>query len=214
MDRAGELAAEFEGVRLRLLAANVLAATGQGASLALTAARRGEGVSTVALGLATALVRQGEGPVLLVDSSVLGQRVGALLGLSVRPVGLASLGSVADATEFITRSPDHGFDLLTVDGAPREGARGVSEGWKDVWQGLCEHYRHVIVDAGSLRSDTPLLWGPWVDKVALVIDSSKTTDDMILNLRRELAHGKLVLSGFILNRRKFHVPGRLYQALR
>lgn len=214
MDRAGELAAEFEGVRLRLLAANVLAASGQGASLALTAARRGEGVSTVAVGLATALVGQGEGSVLLVDSAVLGRRVAAMLGLALRPVGLASLGSAGEAAEFITRVPAYGFDLLTVDGAPREGAHGVSEGWREVWQGLCARYRHVIVDAGSLRSDAPLLWGPWVDKVALVIDSAKTTEDMMLNLRRELAHGKLVLSGFILNRRKFHVPGRLYQALR
>ncbi|MBS0346733.1 MAG: hypothetical protein JSR69_09750 [Proteobacteria bacterium] len=207
MDRAGELAAEFEGVRLRLLAAGVLAEAG--ASLALTAGRRGEGVSTVAIGLATALARQDEGAVLLVDSAVLGQRAGAMLGLSVRPVGLAAV-----AAESITPVPGHGFDLLTVDGGPRDGGRGGAEGWKDAWQALRGRYRHVIVDAGSLRSDTPLLWSPWVDKVALVIDSAKTTEDMILNLRRELAPGKLALSGFILNRRKFHVPGRLYQALR
>ncbi len=206
------LALAFECVRLKLLSSGLLAAANASSSLALTAIGRGDGVTTVAIGTAAAIARQDEGGVLLIDGTPLGTRCAALLG--VNAAALASTAETGVLEGHLVRVPDLGFDLLQLAAAPPQaGDTAAADAWTALWESLRKRYRHVIVDAGSLRTDAPHRWAGWVDHTALVIDTTRVTSDMLESFRRELRHGGPALAGFILNKRQFHVPARLYRAL-
>lgn len=201
----------FEAVRLRLAAAGLGGAPGRPGSLALTSLARGEGVSTVAVGLAAAMAAPREGAVLLVDGALSGVRCAELLGIpeppQVAPVDADQLPERAQPV------PGRGFDLLQLAAAPTLPDSPGVEAWAAAWQELCARYAHVVVDAGSLKAHAALRWAAWAGHTALVIDSSRTTREMLAALQRDQRHGGPRLSGFILNKRRFHVPASLYRAL-
>ncbi|CAN5303095.1 hypothetical protein BH11PSE10_BH11PSE10_06020 [soil metagenome] len=206
------LARAFESVRLKLMSSGLLAAADASSCLALTAIGRSGGVTTVAIGTAAAIARQDEGAVLLVDGTPLGTRCAAMLGVTAP--ALVSNASGAALDECLTPVPALGITLLQLAAAPPQaGDAAAAASWAALWQTLRGRYRHLIVDAGSLKTHAPLRWAGWVDHTALVIDTSQTTRDMLEGLRREMRHGGPALAGFILNKRRFHVPARLYRAL-
>jgi len=213
MDAAApDFADAFEAVRLKLLASGLLGAANVSSSLALTAIGRGDGVSTVAIGTAAAIAGRDDGKVLLVDGTPLGERCAALLSLTAAP--LVGSAEPAALDQHLAAVPGLGFDLLQLAAPPPQaGETAAAAAWTALWQALRQRYRHVVVDAGSLRSDAPLRWAGWVDHSALVIDTTRVTREMLEGFRRELRHGGPALAGFILNKRKFHVPARLYRAL-
>ncbi len=201
----------FEPALLRLLATGALGR--RHGSLALTAIGRGEGVSTLGLGLAAALARRGQ-RVLLVDGTPLGRRCGALLGLrgevpQAPPQALEQADLAAQAG--MTAVAALGIDLLSLGDAPQrldgDAARPAA------WRALCADYDCVLVDAGCLRTDTPYRWRAWVDHMALVLDTTLATVEAVQAQRRSLAASGLALAGFILNKRAYPVPGPLYRAL-
>jgi Mrp family chromosome partitioning ATPase len=206
------LPAAFEGVRLRLLAAGLLSSAERSNTLAMTSIHRGEGVSTVAIGTAAALALQDEGGVLLVDGTPLGQRSAALLGLAAAP-WLAS-NELSSLEQHIQRAPAVGVDVLQLAAPPPPaGESPAAQAWAALWQTLQGRYRQVVVDAGCLRADAPHRWAGWVNHTVLVIDTTRVTRETLVSFRRELRHAGPPLAGFVLNKRKFHVPARIYRAL-
>lgn len=202
----------FEGVRLKLLASGLLGAANASSTLALTAIGRGDGVSTVAIGTAAAIARQDEGRVLLVDGTPLGTRCASLLDLNAPP--LLAAAEPGSLEQHLTPVPRLGFDLLQLAAAPpQSGDTAVAKAWAALWADVHQRYRHVIVDAGSLRTHAPIRWAGWVEHTALVIDTTRVTREMLESFRRGRRHSGPTLAGFILNKRKFHLPARLYQAL-
>lgn len=212
VDRAESFIAAFEGVRLKLLSSGLMGAARPWNSFALTAIGRGEGVSTVAIGTAAAIARQEDGRVLLVDGTPLGARCAALLDLRLEtlPSG-AEVGALEQHLQIV---PDLGFELLQLAAAPPPASEVVAAGvWAAAWEALRQRYRHIVVDAGSLKTHAPHRWAPWVDHTALVLDTTRVTREMIESFRREQRHGGPTMAGFILNKRRYHVPARLYRAL-
>jgi Mrp family chromosome partitioning ATPase len=198
----------FESIRLRLLSAGILSSAGDGRALALTALGSGDGVTTVAIGLAATIAHNDRSGVLVIDGTRLGRRTAEVSGESAKSAGSAN----ADLLSCITPVPDLGFDLLIL-GGERTTAESLNGGFVNDWSSLCARYSNVIVDAGSLRADPPRLWDAWVDHMVLVIDATRVTREMMERLHRDLDTGGPRLSGFILNKRKYHVPTRLYRAL-
>jgi Mrp family chromosome partitioning ATPase len=212
----------IETSRLRLLSAGILG--GRGVTLALAGSGRGAGVSTVCIGLAQGLLRGGQKRVLLVDGTPLGQRASARLRQSAPALPSSALVGAADGgsggndpadgaglAAAVTRPQEDGPHLLTLSDAPDPALR---EARGDAWSALCSAYDTVVVDAGALSSDTPFRWGGWVDHTVLIIDTLRVTRETMSHQRRALEGGGLRLAGFILNKRKFHVPAALYRALR
>lgn len=203
------LADAVEATRLRLLSAGLLGR--RGVSLALAGSGRAAGVSTVAVGLAGSLVLHGLTQVLLVDGTPLGHRASAMLGWPGPPLAASDLALTIDQRPTaVQRPPGCAFDLLTLADAPSLSLR---ESVGEAWGSLCRGYDAVIVDAGALTTDTPFRWGAWVDNVALVLDTTRVTRETMGQQRRTLDGAGLRLSGFILNKRKFHVPAALYRVL-
>ena len=213
-DPAARFAEAFEPVRLRLFGAGLLGQAGAAgaASLALTAIGRGDGVTTVALGCALATARRGEGPVLLLDGTPLGRRCADMLGVAATSMAPEAGSEQLDSN--LLDLPALGLHLLQLAGPPpRAGEPAGAPAWTQLWATLGQRYRHIVIDAGSLRSDAPLRWAGWAAHSALVIDTTHVTREAMEALRREQRHGGPALAGFILNKRAFPVPARLYRAL-
>jgi Mrp family chromosome partitioning ATPase len=198
-----------EATRLRLLSAGLLGR--RGIALALAGSGRSAGVSTLAVGLAGSLVQHGTSKVLLVDGTPLGHRAGAMMGWTGTVLPASDLAQPVERLHAALHRPaGFDFDLLALADAPGASLR---EPAAEPWGALRAGYDAVVVDAGSITTDTPFRWAGWVDGVALVLDTARATREAIGQQRRALDAAGLRLSGFILNKRKFHVPAALYRAL-
>lgn len=209
--RASRFAAAFEDTRLRLLSAGLLG-HGRPRHLALTAIGRGEGVTTSALGTAAALASHGEnGPVLAIDGSPVGTRMAEMLALPQVPVAPdAGTGVVTAAVLGLSLQ---GLSMLSLTAAPPALGDANTPAWAETWEVLRSRFGCIVVDAGSLRSDGPRRWASWVGSTVLVIDTSRVTREALHAFSRERRQAGPVLAGFVLNKRRFHVPAALYRAL-
>ncbi len=211
-DSSSRFSLAFEDVRLKLLSSGLLAMADTSSSVALTGIGRGGGVTTVAIGVAAAIARHSEGGVLLIDGTPLGTRCADLLGVEAPPL-VAQAGETS-LEQCLAPVPALGITLLQLAAAPPQAGDAVAaEGWDRLWRLLHQRYRHLIVDAGSLKTDAPLRWAGWVDHAVLVVDTTQVTREMLEGFRREMRHGGPALAGFILNKRRFHVPAGLYRAV-
>jgi len=211
VSRATRFTDAFEDTRLRLLATGVFG-NGRPAHLALTAIGRGEGVTTSALGAAAALARHGDhGPVLVIDGSPVGARMAEILALPQLPVAPdAGAGAVTAAVVGLSVP---GLSILSLTAAPPALGDPHSGDWAEAWEALRGRFASIVVDAGSLRSDGPRRWAVWVGATVLVIDTSHVTREALRAFGRERRQAGPVLAGFVLNKRRFHVPAALYRAL-
>lgn len=208
---ASRFAAAFEGTRLRLLSAGLFG-DGRPSHLAFTAIGRGEGITTCALGTAAALAAHGEqGPVLVIDGSPVGTRMAEMLALPQLPVA-PDAGPEA-VTAAVSALPFQGLSMLSLTVAPPALGDSRSEAWAETWEVLRSRFGRIVVDAGSLRSDGPRRWASWVGSTVLVIDTSRVTREALSAFGRERRQAGPVLAGFVLNKRRFHVPAALYRAL-
>lgn len=209
--RASRFAAAFEDTRLRLLSAGLFG-HGRPRHLALTAIGRGEGVTTSALGTAAALASHSEhGPVLVIDGSPVGTRMAEMLALPQVPVAPdAGTGVVTAAVLGLSLQ---GLSMLSLTAAPPALGDTNTSAWAETWEVLRSRFGSIVVDAGSLRSDGPRRWASWVGSTVLVIDTSRVTREALKAFGRERRQAGPVLAGFVLNKRRFHVPAALYRAL-
>jgi hypothetical protein len=79
---------------------------------------------------------------------------------------------------------------------------------------LNKSFGYVLVDCPSLSvSPEALILAPMVDGILLVIEADKTTKRQILRARKsiEMSGGKIL--GFVLNKRKYPIPDRIYSWL-
>lgn len=197
----------FEPIYVRLVSTGILAQGGAGAPwVALVSRLPGEGVTTVALGLAEAAAEAGHA-MLVLDASPAGERAAAKLRLSA-PV-LAATDGKLDAARLeaaITPTGRPGVDLLTVADAELSG-----HDFAPLRDRLRARYAAVLVDCGSLASEIPHRWRPAVDHVLLVLDPERATYESLERFRTTLAHSTMRLSGFVMNRRRFPVPSLVYR---
>ena len=79
---------------------------------------------------------------------------------------------------------------------------------------LCQYFNHVLIDCHSANVSTPLtLLAGLVNGVVIVAAAGQTRRDEIQRVERvvEMAQGKIL--GFVLNKRKYPVPGWLYEKI-
>ncbi len=154
-----------------------------------------EGVSTICVGIARGLAPHGR--VLLVDASLDGRAVSAWLDVERRPLGESEPPS--PARDWIMRS-QAGIDVLIVEPAVNSAAifeRVLAE----LQSKGAKRYRFVIVDLGSLQTLHSLGWATNLHRVYVVVDSSKTSAEMLGQARKELDFLKFPIAGAIMNRR-------------
>jgi len=98
------------------------------------------------------------------------------------------------------------------------GRRGPWEGsWqyrRDCIDVLRREFDQTVIDCPSLKESGDVLSiAPFVDGVILVIEANRTRGEQIRNAEQSIAAAEGTLLGYVLNKRKYEVPGWLYRRL-
>ena len=98
------------------------------------------------------------------------------------------------------------------------GRRGQWEGsWqyrRDCIDVLRREFDQTVIDCPSLKESGDVLSiAPFVDGVILVIEANRTRGEQIRNAEQSIAAAEGTLLGYVLNKRKYEVPGWLYRRL-
>jgi cellulose biosynthesis protein BcsQ len=176
--------------------------------VAFTASAPGEGVSHVVNTLAKEIATHTQRRVLAVDS----------LGLqNVR---------IADPNQIANHCSETQIDNLMTFPAETEGLVGYRQTTSiNAWhtdpeyrssclKALRWNFDYVLVDCPSLAvsSDATTL-APIVDGVAIVVEAGRTRRDQIQRAQKVIEQSGGKFLGFVLNQRRYPVPGWLYRRL-
>ena len=156
-----------------------------------TSAKSGEGVTHIVQGLAREIAQH------------TGERV-----LVTQPTGLADDADRHGNFDVLERRPSNFPDLQ------RRLENSEVEVQKNHLATLREEFDYVLVDCPSLRqSADALMLGKVSDGVCLVVAADETTRTEIQGAVTALSLVAVPLIGFVLNKRKYPVPGFLYKSL-
>ncbi len=179
--------------------------------IGLTAARPGEGTSTMALNYAWLLARVADRRTLLVDANM----TPATLGLS------AAAGDRAGLSDLLSQElqPEHVI-LATAEpnlhflpaGRDRvHHAAGIGSGLlRPLFDGLGRYYEAVVVDIAPVleHPEAPYV-GAACDGVVLVVRAHQTRRELALRALAELNFARCRILGTVLNGHRGNLPGFL-----
>ena len=155
--------------------------------VAFASAGHGEGVTYTVRGLAAELSRAG-------------RRVVVLDG-DLRRLRLAG-------PDVLEREP---YSPPPILGAP---LASQSEQEPAALAGLRDRYDCILLDSGSLQVSANLLrLAPAADGVVLVVEAGRTAKEQVERAVRVIREARGTLIGFILNKRRYPLPGWLYRML-
>ncbi|MEQ8662883.1 MAG: hypothetical protein RLW62_18880 [Gammaproteobacteria bacterium] len=194
----------YEPVYRRLAAAD-----GDGPRvIGLAGAGRGQGTTSLAVGLARAAAASGRAGVLVIDAAPVGRPAARLLARELRAPATDPGGLPGELQPGAHAAPA----LLSLDADRAAGVR--EDDWRRALASLRERYAVIVVDTGDVDSVVPLRWRAFVDTLVLVVDTNRETVESLSRLRKNLDDRALTCDGFVLNKRRFHVPGFLYRLVR
>lgn len=208
MGKTDRIEKAFERIRLRMFSFGIAMNEGGSTVLTLTSRACGEGVTMVALGLASELAR--EGNTLLIDASSEGVRIAEVLKVDTVPLKIEDIGRVdLQDNRYITHLRDPEIDILSLS-IPGKGKSEFLDFNAPFLKDIRSHYKTIIVDSGSLQKLSSRIWSKWTDHTLLVIDTTTTTQEILKRFSTELKRFDIKLSGFIMNKRSFHIPKFLW----
>ncbi|MFN0111148.1 MAG: GumC family protein [Blastocatellia bacterium] len=194
---AGSVAEAYRMLRTSIL----LAAAGQPPKTVLvTSSQPGEGKTTTTINTSICLSQMGA-TVLLIDADMRRPRIHKILGIDHRK-GLSnylssdiSLKTVVQATKvpnlYVMPSgivPPNSADLLS------------SEKFRAMLQKLSQHFDHILIDSPPIGSVTdPIIMSRLVDGVMLIVHGGKSSREMVIHSRQELASVGAKIFGVVLN---------------
>ena len=226
MTRSSRLDPVFDTLRDRLLAMPRSAAPGpSGASaqppgqagarvVVLMSRVSGEGVTTVAVGLARALARVGSQRTLLINHD--GGRNGAAARLGVSPRVFTGWPAQDSASALLDAVVDIEPDRLGLLNLGSDLPSGFTNDilWSQAYAALRQCHGLVLVDAGSMRQPLALRWARLADLRLLVLDTGRTTTEELERLKVEWQTSGQTLDAVVLSKRDYPVPGFLYRHVR
>lgn len=177
--------------------------------LGITSCHEGEGVSSVAAGLAVTLARQEDsGRVLFVNANSVSGRGKALFGIKSAP-GAAEIAVGSNGRVVAT---EQAIDPQGPGARPGSAALVVYEGLVPF---IRKHdYNFVVFDMPPLsqgRSTVQLASS--MDGTILVVEAEKMRWEIAQRAKAVLEEADTNLLGAVLNKRRFHVPRWLYNLL-
>lgn len=194
---SGSVAEAYRMLRTSIL----LAAAGQPPKTVLvTSSQPGEGKTTTTINTSICLSQLGA-TVLLIDADMRRPRIHKVLGIDHRR-GLSnylssdiSLKTVVQATKvpnlYVLPSgivPPNSADLLS------------SEKFRLMLQKLSQHFDHILIDSPPIGSVTdPVIMSRLVDGVMLIVHCGKSSREMVMHSRQELANVGAKVFGVVLN---------------
>jgi Mrp family chromosome partitioning ATPase len=180
-------------------------AEGSGVVVHLTAAQRGDGVSTLAREIAAAAAAEPFCRVLLLDASEAGEEAGGTFARPLPDLAAAYLGrgEVEVASVTAGAASFHATALRGSFGAPAPGGRSLRELHEEVRAG----YDLVVVDCPPIL-ESPFLHrlGSEPPRVVMVLQQDRTPIPIAIRAREEVALAGGSLIGVVLSGRMRPLP--------
>lgn len=206
------IAAAYERIIQRLFA---FRRTQQESVILVTSSIAGEGASTVARNIATALAQHRNERVLLIDANLRSPSQQLAFGLKTSDgLGDVLLGT-ASLTAAIQEDVVPGLSLLTGGRATESPVQLLTvASLNSVILGLMSLYDWVIIDGPPTTAypDSASL-ATASSGVILVVEAESTRQEVVEEARRVLETSGVELVGAVLNRRRYHIPGFIYRRL-
>lgn len=178
----------------------------------ISAPRHGEGTTTVAVGLATALAKERETRVLLVEANVRTPCLSAVLPLSTT-AGLSDFAAGRAAPEaLVTRLEDVNLSVIAAGNTPNPAMN--LEVIDSLLTRLQSQFDFVILDGPPVNSyaDASIV-ATKVDGVILVVEADRTPVVEAEAAKRQLDKVGARILGVVLNRRRSYIPAFLESIL-
>jgi capsular exopolysaccharide synthesis family protein len=208
-DRADVTQEEYQKLRASLVSIAVPAGLH---TILIAASRHGEGATTVAIGLASALGKERESRVLLLEANVRTPCFGAILPLPTES-GLAEFASGRMAPEALASRLD-GFNFSVIAAGMTRGQPVDFEVVGTLLARLRSQFDFIVIDAPPVNSyaDTSVL-ATKVDGVILVVEADRTPVVDAETAKRQLDKIGARILGVVLNRRRSYLPAFLESIL-
>jgi len=184
-------------------------------SLLICAASRGEGASTVALGIAMAAAEVRKQPVLLIDGNFSHPQVCEAIGLpELQGLGDFLAGSI-DVKSVVRATTIPNLQVMGAGMAPLNQISMLeSPAFKNLLDRLAEAYALIIIDGPSVNGfPESVFYAVQVDRVFLVVKSGITRIQVVSTALAKLAAGGCEKVDLVLNRRTFPIPPWIYRRL-
>jgi capsular exopolysaccharide synthesis family protein len=184
-------------------------------SFLICSANRGEGASTVALGIALAAAEVWNQPVLLIDGNFSHPQVCEAFGLP----NIHGLGDLlAGGHDVKSLARDTTIPHLQVMGAGVAPINHISMLESPAFNHLLDQvtaaYPLIIIDGPPINGfPESVLYAAQVDRVLMVVKSGHTRMQVVSAALARLAAGGCDRVDLVLNRRSFPIPPWIYQRL-
>ncbi|MGA8141776.1 MAG: polysaccharide biosynthesis tyrosine autokinase [Desulfobaccales bacterium] len=183
--------------------------------IALTSSSSGEGVSTVASNLALALARRGNQRVLLVEANHFRPSVHKIFGIEIT-TGLTDVASGGPGTLMSINNP-HLANLDVIQSGQGEislSQLADSKEFAELLKLWKSKYSFVILDMPAIfKTHSTLRLASLADGVVLVVEAETVRYEVVERAKTQLAQAQANIMGIVLNKRKFHIPERIYHRL-
>lgn len=201
------------GRELGMIQGNLSAAGRQTKLLCFTSCFDGEGKTTAALNAAYGLASGGEDRVLLVDGNLAHPRLQRLFSADPEPGLQEILNGECSIEDALHPTQYPGLDLLPAGGNRFGGSFPVTrmKAFLDIVENA---YDYVIVDGTSIftSSDASRI-APLFDGMVLVVACEQTKWEVVQSAEERISNAGGEILGVALNKRKFHIPKKVYQWL-
>jgi capsular exopolysaccharide synthesis family protein len=173
-------------------------------TILVTSSLRGEGKTTTALNMATAMAQSTGAKVLIIDADMRRPRIHGLLGCG-NDCGLSSLlsGEIPreKALDYVVRHESSGVHLLPGGPIPPNPAELLhSSNLRQLLADLETTFSHIIVDSpASEEFSDSLILSASVDGVLFVIHGTKSSRESVRHTLQELRYVGANLLGVVLN---------------
>ncbi|HVJ55909.1 MAG TPA: hypothetical protein VM689_25835 [Aliidongia sp.] len=175
----------------------------------------GEGTSTIVAEVALAVCGLLKSRILLIEAtgtpSALGQSLATEIPASLDKV----LTGQAPITDALATLPDVELHYATLSiGGMGSNRLPNTRAIQTLFSRLRQYYELILVDGGCIQSDnySPIL-SKAVDGVVLVIEADRTRMPVVDWSLQILNTSKAHVLGTVLNKRRFHIPKRVYDLL-
>ncbi|MDH7600143.1 MAG: cellulose synthase operon protein YhjQ/BcsQ [Sedimentisphaerales bacterium] len=176
----------------------------------LVGSRRGEGVTVVAGNLAALLAERGK--VLLIDANVKDPASHKIFGIRVSFGLLDVLAGGKEWQKAIWKTPVPNLDLMPVGTAQTEEV--------DIQQFLRiiklagKHYDYIVLDLPPVNeAGYTIRLAGLCDHVGLIVEAERSRWEVVQKTTEYLDRVQAKVLGVVLNKRRYHIPGWLYNAL-
>ena len=166
----------------------------------VTSTNPGEGKSTVAINLASALAQMES--VLLIDADLRRPSIAAAFKFPSGTPGLSNVLALSARVDDCVQKTDAGFDVLPAGVLPPNPQEIMAtQQFRKLLKQLGEHYDRIIIDSAPINAvSDSLILATLADSLVYVAKADETPLKLILKNINLIKHSNLPITGVVLNR--------------